>query len=121
MRGLAVVETDDFYKVVSKASAMNAATDSLQPEIAGDRLVTEVIRPEYLQVASVFESVRALISQEGKLVADANLNFLAVTDTAATTSRTSRRSSAGWTGRSRCRSAAATSCSTPRSRRSRRW
>ena len=83
MRGLAVVETDDFYKIVPKSSALNTASDPLRPQMAGDRLVTEVIRPKYLQVAAVFESVRALISQEGKLVADANLNFLAVTDTAA--------------------------------------
>ena len=83
MRGLAVVETDNYYKIVPKVNALSLTTAPLRSGVASDQLVTEVIKPRYIQVGTVFESVRALISQEGKLVADANLNFLAVTDTAA--------------------------------------
>ena len=82
MRGIAVVETDDFYKIMPKIKAMSSPAVRLQPRVAGDRLVTEVIKPEFVKVAAIFQSLQSLISQEGKLVADANLNMLVVTDTA---------------------------------------
>lgn len=82
MRGYAVVEVDDYYKVVPKPNALNSAAPPSQARVAGDRLVTEVITPRYINVGNLVESVRGFISQEGKLVVDANLNFLAVTDIA---------------------------------------
>ncbi len=82
MRGFAVSEVDNYYKIVPKANAMSSSTMSLQSQVAGDRLVTTMIKPKFIQASKIFESARAMISNEGKLVADANLNFLVVTDTA---------------------------------------
>ena len=45
-------------------------------------MVTEVIKPEFVKGAEIFPSLQSLVSQEGKLVADANLNMLIVSDTA---------------------------------------
>lgn len=82
MRGYAVVEVDNYYKVVPKANALNTAAPAPEARVAGDRLVTEVITPDYINVGTIVESVRGFISQEGKLVVDPNLNFLSVTDIA---------------------------------------
>ncbi len=82
MRGFAVTEVDQYYKVVPKANAMQAGATALQPGMAGDRLVTEVLKPKHIPASALLDSARALVSQEAKLVADQSLNFLLVTDTA---------------------------------------
>ncbi len=87
MRGFAVVETDDFYKIVQKNKAISSAAEPLRPRVAGDRLVTEVVKPEYVNVGAIFQSLQALVSPEGKLVPDSNLNTLVITDTAANVKR----------------------------------
>ena len=83
MRGFAVVEVDGYYKIVEKAQAMEHPAGSWRAPVPGDRLVTEVIRLEYISVAKVTGSFRSLISPSGKFVADETLNFIVVTDTAA--------------------------------------
>lgn len=90
MRGFAIIETDNYYKVVPKAKALSSTATPLRSRIAGDRLVLEIIQPSVVKVGTIFESLRALVSPEGKLVADVNLNALIVTDTAANVKRLKR-------------------------------
>lgn len=82
MRGLAVSEVNDFYKVIPKPDAIYSATTPLSSLSSGDQLVTEMIKPQYIQVSTVFQSLQAMISPQGKLISDANLNFFVLTDTA---------------------------------------
>ncbi len=82
MRGFAVVEVDGYYKIVAKNRAMEYPAAALRTPTPGDRLVTEVIRPKYIDVSKVMGSFRSLISPSGKFVSDETLNFLVVTDTA---------------------------------------
>ena len=83
MRGFAVVETDNYYKVLPKAKALSSAATRRRSRVPGDRLITEIIKPEFVKAGEIFPSLQALVSPEGKLVADANLNALIVTDTVA--------------------------------------
>ncbi len=83
MRGFAVVEVDGYYKVVEKSQAMEYPAARLSGAVPGDRLVTEVIKLDYVSVAEVKESLRSLISPRGRFIADDTLNFVVVTDTAA--------------------------------------
>ncbi len=82
MRGFAVIEVDNYYKVILKTKALSSAATRLRSGIAADRLVTEIIKPEFVKVGEIFPGLQSLVSQEGKLVADANLNMLIITDTA---------------------------------------
>jgi general secretion pathway protein D len=81
MRGYAISEVDNYYKVVPKANAMQAAGSGLRLGMAGDRIITEVLKPKHIPATALLESARAMVSQEAKLVADQSLNFLVVTDT----------------------------------------
>jgi len=90
IRGFAILEVDGYYKIVPKSVALSSATIPFHHKIAGDRLVTEMLQPKFIQVSKVFESIRAMLSSEGKLVVDANLNFLVVTDTTTNIKRLKR-------------------------------
>jgi len=87
MRGYAVVEIDDYYKIVQKSVALESAVGMRRSGDAGDRLVTEFFAPEHVNVNDLLESVRALISAQGRVVGDPNLNFMTVTDVASNLER----------------------------------
>ncbi len=86
MRGYAVVEVDNYYKVITKGSAINSGPSRYRTSDAGDKLVTEFITPKNIEVGSIEQSIRALMSPEGKLIVDGTLNFIAITDSASNVS-----------------------------------
>lgn len=87
MRGYAVVEIDDYYKIVQKSAALESAVGMRSNGDAGDRLVTEFFAPDHVNVNDLLESVRALVSTQGRVVGDPTLNFLTVTDVASNLER----------------------------------
>lgn len=86
MRGYAVVEVDNYYKVITKGSAINSGPSRYRTADASDKLVTEFITPENIGVGNIEQSIRALMSPEGKLIVDGTLNFIAITDSASNVS-----------------------------------
>lgn len=81
-KGFAIVEVDDYYRVVQKAEAFQSSSAAYSKSTAGDLIVTDVIKPKYVNVDGLRESLRQLLSPEAKLVVNSDFNFLIVTDKA---------------------------------------
>lgn len=92
VHGFSAVPSGDVIKIIPDARAKQSAlpSDSDGKPLAGDEMITEVIRVENVDAAQLVPILRPLIPQEGHLAAYPTTNTLIISDRAANVQRMRR-------------------------------
>lgn len=87
MKGFAVVEQADVYKVLKKKHALQDAPNVAAASRTDGQMVTGVINFRYVQAKSIVADLKPLLSEEAVMFAGADLNYLVITDKASNISK----------------------------------
>jgi len=87
MKGFALVEQHDAYKVLKKKQAVQDAPNVNSASRTDGQLVTGVINLRYVQAKSIIADLKPLLSEEAVIFAGADLNYLVITDKASSISK----------------------------------